>query len=125
MEDWRIYALAFSPDLRMDLLDDQTSYYQVFFHLHFILPSLYQRDDSREIKPVFAFAEWCLNHTDDAIVNAVNVAFYEHLFDRREQWEHAASWLDRAISERCWGLWETRRLPGSLDELRALLFNPG
>ena len=122
MEDWRIYALAFFPELRIDLLDKQTSYYHVFFHAQRILPALYRSDDDAT-KRVFAFAEWCLNHADVDIVNAAHVAFYEHLFDRYDDWEHAACWIYDDVIKRCWFLWEARAhlLPGALDELRELL----
>ncbi len=80
MEDWKIYALAFFPEMRTDLLDDDFSYYHVFFELHRTLPARYRSPDSHEqLHQWFAYARWCLFHEDEDIRNGAMVAFYEHL----------------------------------------------
>jgi hypothetical protein len=126
MEDWRIYALAFFPKLRIELLDEGFSYYHVFFDLHSKLTAAYRNSDSSEdLRHRFAFARWCLLHDDEDISNAAIVAFYEHLFDHRENWDYAIDWVydDKEIIRRCWPIWEyrARNRPPEVQDLRELL----
>jgi hypothetical protein len=126
MEDWRIYALAFFPELRIQLLDEGFSYYRVFFDLHSKLGALYRSPESYDIlKHYFAFSRWCLWHEDSDISNAALVAFYEHLFDYRENWDYAIDWVyeDDDLIQRCWPIWEyrARTRPQEVLDLRDLL----
>jgi len=124
MEDWKIYALAFFPELRTDLLEDYFSYYHVFFDLHRTLPDLYRSAEPYEaLRLRFAYARWCLFHEDADIRNAGMVAWYEHLFDRRENWDYAVRWVDEdeEVMRTCWPIWEYRAKPEDLQDLRELL----
>jgi hypothetical protein len=126
MEDWRIYALAFFPELRIRLLDEDFSYYRVFFDLKSTLDELYRSPDSyEELRHCFAFARWCLMNDDEDISNAAMVAFYEHLFDHRENWDYAVRWVyeDDEVLKRCWPIWEyrARNRPPEVQDLRELL----
>jgi hypothetical protein len=124
MEDWKIYALAFFPELRSDLLEDYFSYYHVFFHLHAKVSGLYRSPEgAAQLEHYFAYGRWCLRHEDEDIGNGAIVAFYEHLFDHRENWEDAARWVisDVDVIRKCWPSWEHRTKPENLQELRELL----
>ena len=122
MEPWRIYALSFFPQLSIDLLDEEYSYYSLFYDVYYVL-KLHRHSDALLVEKLYAFAAWCLRQDDDDIVNAVRVGFYEHLFDHKEDWDSSMHWLTSTPQciPLCWSLWEARLSPADLAELREAL----
>jgi hypothetical protein len=120
MELWRQKAINYFPDLEQELLDEDYSYYMVFFDLLDLL-KIHRRGNKNDLEHLYEYAEWCLTQSDDDIINAVRVAFYEHLFDEREDWERVIPWLSKDVIESCWPLWEERYDDDKIEELRRFL----
>ncbi|MBL8734275.1 MAG: hypothetical protein JNN13_18005 [Planctomycetes bacterium] len=76
--------------------------------------------DAAAVRDCFRFAEWLLQHGDDAVVNAVNVSFLEHLLFEGRKTAWAKSLMPPALA-RAWQemqdymrqLRESARHPGS------------
>jgi hypothetical protein len=84
---------------------------------------LHRHPDALLVEKIYKFAAWCVQHDDDAIVNAVCVGFYEHLFDRKEDWDTAIMRMTTTPDSIpiCWPMWEQRLSPEETAELRAAL----
>ena len=113
MSTWRRLALAFFPEERRTLqrplyIDSYYSLYSWVF-----LPrcrEAHAAGDHRTLRKIYAHAEWCLRQNERAwdLAIAVRVCFYEHLFDRREDWERVIPYLSAKVYEGCWPIWEYR-----------------
>ncbi len=111
MAAWRRAALAAFPSLKRDLHDRAYSYYQLYFDLLPMVRAAHVAGDDVTLRKIYGFAAWCLQQRRRAgdLYNAACVAFYEHLFDRREDWAAVLPWLSPAVIDECWPLWEARR----------------
>ena len=110
MAVWRRKALAAFPGLRRELHDREYTYYQLYFDLLPMVRDAHAASDEATLRQIYDFAEWCPRQGRRAsdLYNAVCVAFYEHLFDRPEDWAAVIPWLSPAVVDECWPLWESR-----------------
>lgn len=120
MAAWRRKAIEAFPERRSWI--ERFAYNQVYFFYGTLLPMV--RVARSEVAPgslqkVFAYAAWCLRQHG----SMVGVAFYEHLFDDREDWNTVIPYLSPEIICKCWGLWERRPhlAQEDLQELRVRL----
>ena len=121
MAAWRRIAIERFPDLRTALQDRDYSIYFLFADLRRMAQDAHERRDSVTLRHIYNFAAWCSAQRNKDLWNAAGVSFYEHLFDRRDQWRAVAPWLSDRMIKDCWGLWELRLSAGELGKLRALL----
>lgn len=103
MATWRRLALELFPQYRRD---PEYSYYMLYFDLLPLSREAHRNNDRATLRNIYGFAEWCLRqqHRAKDLGNAVYVAFYEHLFDEREDWERVIPYLTREVFEECWSL---------------------
>lgn len=121
MAVWRRKVLTFFPALRRELNDRRYSVYMLYFDLLPLVREAHAASDTETLRKVYDFAEWCFAQRSKEPRNAVAVAFYEHLFDRRRgNWPAIVRWLSPAVIEGCWPLWEPRLRPNRLQELREI-----
>lgn len=74
--------------------------------------------DSETLRRIFEYAEWASRQRASEIWNPMGVSFYEHLFDRREDWERVIPYLSPYAIRNNWSLWEAR--PASLMDFGEL-----
>ena len=111
MSAWRRRALSAFPSLRRELQNHEYSYYQLFFDLLPLAREAHASGDEALLDAVYGFAAWCLCQRRRAgdLANAAAVAFYEHLFDQRqEDWATALSRLSNDVINECLPLWDER-----------------
>jgi hypothetical protein len=121
MAAWRRIAIERFPGLRRELHDRRYTIYSLYFDL---LPMVQEAHDGADIamlRHIYNFAEWCFAQRNQALWSAAAVAFYEHLFDRRDRWQSVLPWLSDKVIEDCWGLWELRLTDEELRRLRLLI----
>ena len=121
MAVWRRMALERFPELRHTLNDRSYSIYALFFDLLPMLRDAHHAESEEILRRIYDFAAWCLNQRAKDLSNAAAVAFYEHLFDRREDWTSVIPWLSGKVIADCWGLWEARLSDAEFGVLRALI----
>lgn len=82
--------------------------------------------DPETLQRIFNYAEWASRQHAPAISNPIGVSFYEHVFDRREDWERVIPYLSPYAVRDNWNLWEGRS-PTFVDieELRRVLTRHG
>jgi hypothetical protein len=73
------------------------------------------------LRKIYGFAEWCFEQKAKDLWNAAGVAFYEHLFDRREYRDQVVPWLSPQVIKGCWGLWELMLTPEQLSTVRLMI----
>jgi hypothetical protein len=127
MAAWRRKAIEYFPRFQRDFSDGRLphkfSIYMVFFYLLPMLHSALIEGDTETARRIFDYAEWCSRRRSGEIANVVAVAFYEHLFDDREDWDSVVPYLAPEIICKHWNLWERRPTLGCRDlaELRRRL----
>jgi hypothetical protein len=107
--------------LRRELHDRRYTIYGLYFDLLPMAREAHDAADSVTLRHIYNFAEWCFAQRNKELWNATAVAFYEHLFDRRDQWQSVLPWLFDKVIEGCWGLWELRLTDEELRRLRLLI----
>jgi len=123
MSVWRRKALALFPEYRHEIQARDFTIYSLFM-LH-ALP--WDRDahvagSEDRLRPIYAFAEWCLRQKAKDIWNAAGVSFYEHLFDcKKRDWPWIVPWLSQYVVDNCAGLWAWRLTLTDYEHLRELL----
>ncbi|MFN8539222.1 MAG: hypothetical protein U0232_17325 [Thermomicrobiales bacterium] len=86
MAAWRRIAMARFPHLRQELHDRHYTIYGLYFDLLPMARVAHDADDNETLRHIYNFAEWCFAQRNKELWNATAVAFYEHLFDRHDQW---------------------------------------
>ncbi len=125
MAVWRRKANEDFPTLRRKFSDARMphkySVYMVFFDLYILFEDANPANDVDLLQRIFAYAEWCSKQHAMDLWNAAGVAFYEHLFDRREDWDKVIPFLSPSVICVHMGLWEARpRTFLSEDDLHEL-----
>ncbi|MFN8515255.1 MAG: hypothetical protein U0841_22245 [Chloroflexia bacterium] len=121
MASWRRIAMVRFPHLRQELHDRHYTIYGLYFDLLPMARAAHDADDSETLRQIYTFAGWCFAQRNKDLWNAAAVAFYEHLFDRRDQWLDVLPWLSDKVIKDCWGLWELRLTQEELQRLRRLI----
>jgi len=126
MAAWRRRAIEVSRRFTRDFSDASSlhlfSVYGVFGDLIHLVRDAHEANDTAMLFKIYGYAEWCLRRKEQEFWNAAGVSFYEHLFDRREDWEQVVPWLSPFVIENCWGLWEARSPRFvDIDVLRAMI----
>jgi hypothetical protein len=121
MAAWRRIAIERFPRLRCELNDRRYTIYCLYFDLLPMVREAHDGSDTRTLRHIYDFAEWCLAQRNEELWNATAVAFYKHLFDRRDQWQSVLPWLSDKVIKDCWGLWELRLPDEELRRLRLLI----
>lgn len=127
MAAWRRKAIENFPHLRRWLThadpDTRMTFNWLCYELKDMVEKEPYRSDSEMLRSVFAYAEWCGRQRAEVIWNTIALAFYEHLFDRREDWDTVIPSLAPEIICVYWNLWERRPTLGwrDLAELRRKL----
>ena len=120
MAAWRRKAVEQFPTLRRELNNPTYSIYALFFDLLPMVREAHQPVNEEVLRRIYDFAARCLDQRAKDLWNAAATAFYEHLFDRREDWISVIPWLSKKVIADCWGLWEARLADAEIDELRVL-----
>ncbi len=120
MAAWRRKAIEAFPEQRSWI--ERCAYNQTYFFYGTLLPMVRAARSAPapdRLQNVFTYAAWCLRQHSSMI----DVSFYEHLFDYREDWNIVIPYLSSEIICECWGLWERRPLltQEDLQELRVRL----
>lgn len=89
-------------------LPHKFSIYMVFFELLPMVRDALAVGDADTARRIFSFAEWCSKQRSGEIDNAAGVAFYEHLFDRHEDWEAVIPYLSTHVICHYGNFWEVR-----------------
>lgn len=103
--------MEYFPDLHRKFSDARFGKYTIYMLFFDLLPMLWEAltsGDVRRAQRIFEFAEWCSKQRTGVIWSAVSVAFYEHLFDRREYWEKVLPYLTADLIYMNWSLWSVR-----------------
>jgi hypothetical protein len=113
---WRRKAIEAFPELRRELNDAREifSAYALWFELLPLVREAHREENEDLLRRIYDFAAWCHRHAGD-LGNAVDVSFYEHLFDERWMRPLVVPWLTDEIVRDVRGLWEWRL---SADEMR-------
>lgn len=109
---WRREALSRFPELRAQLGDDceLPSVYSLWFLLLDLVREAHREGDDDLLRRIYSYGEWCWDTSGD-LLNAVAVAFYEHLFDERWMRADAARRLRPDIARGIESLLEARLDP--------------
>ena len=121
MAAWRRIALAHFPELRPEIQDRRYTIYGLFADLLTMVREDHDADNTARLRHIYAFAAWCSTQRNKDIWNAAGVSFYEHLFDRRTDWQRVLPWVSEEVIRNCWGLWEWRLTKDELDTLRKMI----
>jgi hypothetical protein len=122
MAAWRRLALEAFPELRQSLNELDYNIYTLFFDLLPAVRAAHEANDVERTRAIYGFAEWCFSQPNKQLWNSAGVAFYEHLFDGRENgWRHIVPWLSPRVRHGCLGLWEYRLRKDKLSALKLLL----
>ncbi len=81
--------------------------------------------DADVLQRIFDYAEWASRQRASEIWNPIGLAFYEHMFDRREDWERVILYLSPYAAYNNWGLWKARPTFVDLEELQQVLTQYG
>ena len=123
MAAWRRKALELFPELKQDLTNAEYTIYLLYFDLLPMVREAHEVNNRELVQKIYGFAEWCFDQKAKDLWNAAGVAFYEHLFDFRDDWQKVVPWLSPKVIRGCWPLWEVRLDQNEIDELRALFAN--
>jgi hypothetical protein len=123
MAAWRRNALRLFPELHDQIEGgDAFSPYAFFFLLLPFARDAHKRGDQEALRRVYGFAQWCHHQrAGSELPNAVDVAFYEHLFDDWSLREQTVAWLSPTIRTDLWPLWKLRLDEQKTAPLRQLL----
>jgi hypothetical protein len=122
MAAWRRNALTLFPELHDEIEREALSPYALFFMLLPFARDAHKRGDQDALRRTYGFAQWCHHQRRGSeLPNAVDVAFYEHLFDDWSLREQIVPWLSPHVSQDVWPLWQARLNEPKLSELRGLL----
>jgi hypothetical protein len=96
MSAWRRQALTLLPEFRATL-ESSESPMAVWIELHLQFDRAMEAGDSSRVERLLAFAAWCASEQSGSLPNdtstAAAVAFYEHLPQNREYWQHFPRWF--------------------------------
>ena len=120
MAAWRKRAIDLFPEFRQDLAIEVYSLYQLFSDLLPRVEQAHSDGDEELLRRAYGFAAWCASQKTKDLWNATGVAFYEHLFDRRNQRQKVVPWLSPQVISDHWSRRELRLNPAQLAELHQL-----
>lgn len=99
MSAWRRQALALLPEFRA-IVESAESPMAMWIELHLQFDRAMDAGDLSRVDRLLRFAAWCVSELSGTLPNdtstAVAVAFYEHLPQRREYWQHFPKWFPRS-----------------------------
>lgn len=112
MSAWRCKAIEQFPSLHRFLTHHSPAARLTTYGLAYELLQMVRYEptasDSETLQRIFEYAEWALRQRASEIRNPISVSFYEHLFDRREDWERVIPYLSPYAIRNNWSLWEAR-----------------
>ena len=73
------------------------------------------------LRRIYGYAAWSFEQRDNESVNAVAVAFYEHLFDEPWMRPLVVPWLNTDVVKGVRALWEARLEPDEMRDVEKLL----
>jgi hypothetical protein len=73
---WRRKVLTFFPDLRREAQRADFTIYSAFFDLLPRVREAHRDGDTKSLRRVCGFAEWCFDQKSGELGNAAGVAFY-------------------------------------------------
>jgi hypothetical protein len=96
MSAWRRQALALLPEFRA-IVETAESPMAMWIELHLQFDKAMDAGDSSRVGRLLRFAAWCASEKSGSLPNdtstAAAVAFYEHLPQKREYWQHFPKWF--------------------------------
>ncbi len=119
MNTWKEKALDLFPDLKPDLDEEDANTYTLFFELLPRCLEAHKRGDKAELEKIYGYADWCFSQPEEALWNAVGVAFYEHLVDEPLSREQIPDWLSPEVFAGVVSLFEWRMEPAEFELLKA------
>lgn len=122
MSAWRRKAIEQFPTLRRYLTHHSPAFRFNFYDLsRELLTMVYEEptaSDSEMLQRIFAYAEWASRQRAADIWNPIGVCFYEHIFDRRDDWERVLPYLSSYAVWNNRPLWKAR--PATLVDFEEL-----
>jgi hypothetical protein len=96
MSAWRRQALTCLPEFRA-IVESAESPMAMWIELHLQFDKAMEAGDLSRVERLLAFAAWCASDQSGSLPNdtstAAAVAFYEHLPQKREYWQHFPRWF--------------------------------
>jgi hypothetical protein len=116
---WRRNTLSLFPELHDQINTDAFSPYALFFLLLLFSRDAHRRNDEDALRRIYGFAQWCHHQrAGSELPNAVDVTFYEHLFDDWSLRDQIIPWLSPKTRTDLWPLWNARLDEAKLNDLR-------
>ena len=121
---WRRKAWQLFPEARADLRSRNYPAASLFAcHLGPAVRAAHGVGDAEALRPLYAFAEWCLTAQPAAAIgDAVRLSFYWHVFDRQANRDAGVPLLSPEVLTRCWPMWERILSEEELVEIQRLIF---
>lgn len=99
MSAWRREGLALVPEFRA-IVESAESPMAMWIELHLQFGKAMDVGDLSRVERLLRFADWCVSELSGSLPNdtstAAALAFYEHLPQKREYWQHFPKWFPRA-----------------------------
>jgi hypothetical protein len=121
MSAWRREALSHLPEFRQ-VIEASDGPMALWIELHLEFDRAVEGSNVNLQSRILKFAAWCISADAGPLPNDIStaaaVAFYEHLPQRRENWEHFRMWLSPREFESLLPVFAYHLSGGELAELK-------